>query len=209
MAVWVGSCPHCRAQHMTFPIIAAEMIAELRGNVYFSCPSCRGPIAARIFRKSISNPISMDKLAAYPRALDEANYEVKEVFPTRVELGAPEAVPSAVGRSFAQAEEARVRGHLEAAGMSYRRALELALKEIGPELKGTLEKRIDKLAEDHRLTPALAEWSHSVRQLGNEAAHDEPEPTVGDTKDLADFSRVVLEYLFTMPAKVRPKAVEG
>jgi hypothetical protein len=90
--------------------------------------------------------------------------------------------------------------------MAFRRALELALKDKAPELKGTLQKRIDALAKETKLTPDLATWAHSVRELGNEAAHDEPEPTDEDVADLGAFTRVVLEYLYTMPAKVQRRA---
>lgn len=86
--------------------------------------------------------------------------------------------------------------------MTYRRALELALKDKAPELTGTFYRRIEAMAADGRLTEAVATWAHSVRELGNEAAHDEPEPSEDDISDLAAFTRVVLEYLYTMPAKV-------
>ncbi len=90
--------------------------------------------------------------------------------------------------------------------MAYRRALELTIKDRGPEFKGTLQKRIDALAAAGKLTPDLAKWAHSVRELGNEAAHDEPEPSEADIDDLGAFTRVVLEYLYTMPAKVKKRA---
>jgi hypothetical protein len=92
------------------------------------------------------------------------------------------------------------------AGMAYRRVLELAVQDKGPELKGTLEKRINKLAAENVLTPAIAEWAHSIRDLGNEAAHDDAVPSEEDIVDLAAFTRVVLEYLYTMPAKVARRA---
>ena len=90
--------------------------------------------------------------------------------------------------------------------MTFRRVLELTMKDKGPELKGTLEKRINKLAEEGKLTPDIAEWAHSIRVLGNEAAHDDEEPTPEDVTDLAAFTRVTLEYLYTMPAKVGRRA---
>lgn len=105
-----------------------------------------------------------------------------------------------------QAEEAAARTHREAAGMAYRRVLELTMKDKAPELKGTLEKRIDKLAEQGKVTPDIKDWAHSIRTLGNEAAHDEDEPTEEDVADLAAFTRVVLEYLYSMPAKVARRA---
>lgn len=93
--------------------------------------------------------------------------------------------------------------------MAYRRALELTMKDKGPALKGTLEKRIDALATEGKLTADIAEWAHSIRTLGNEATHDEEEPTDEDVADLAAFTRVVLEYLYTMPAKVARRAGGG
>ena len=207
MSVWIGSCPHCRASHMTFPVLRVEALNDWSANIFFSCPGCRGPSAARIARNA-SSPTSLiaNLESSWPRSLGEAGYVVQQLFPAAAATLAPDSVPSAVERNFVQAEEARLRDHREAAGMAYRRSLELALKDIDPDLKGTLEKRIDKFAEGGRLTADLAEWAHSVRELGNEATHDTPEPTKDDVEDLASFTRVVLEYLYTMPAKVRARA---
>lgn len=86
--------------------------------------------------------------------------------------------------------------------MTYRRALELALKEKAPDLSGTFYKRIEAMSADGRLTKDVAEWAHAVRILGNDAAHEDVEPSADDIVDLAAFTRVVLEYLYTMPTKV-------
>lgn len=90
--------------------------------------------------------------------------------------------------------------------MQYRRCLELAMKDKAPTESGTLAKRIDKLAEAGGLTSDVATWAHSIREMGNEAAHDEHEPNPDDIEDLAAFTKVVLEYLYTMPEKVRRRA---
>ena len=200
---------------MSFEVRHIERINDVSGNAFWSCPACRYPIGARIKRSLDKQQTSIDKLYTWPRTLREAGYLVDKTWPVSERLGAPAAVPASVARSFTQAEEARIRDHREAAGMAYRRSLELSLKDIAPSLKGTLERRIDKLALDHRLTPDLATWAHSVRELGNEAAHEDAEPTKEDTEDLAAFTRVVLEYLYTMPAKVlarrgtEPEAIEA
>lgn len=80
------------------------------------------------------------------------------------------------------------------------------MKDKAPDLSGTLAKRIDKLAETGGLTPDVATWAHSIREMGNEAAHEEHEPSAEDIEDLAAFTKVVLEYLYTMPEKVRRRA---
>lgn len=210
MSVWIGSCPHCRASHMTFPILKVEPLSERDANVFFSCPACRNPSAGRIKRGSSGNTAQITQLeSSWPRSLSEAGYSMQHLYPTVAATLAPDSVPVPVERNFVQAEEARLRDHRETAGMAYRRSLELGLKDIDPALKGTLEKRIDDLAEKGRLTADLAEWAHSVRELGNEATHDTPEPTKEDVEDLASFTRVVLEYLYTMPAKVRARGARG
>jgi hypothetical protein len=193
---------------MTFQLQRVEPLDKYSANAFFSCPSCRKPSAAQINADLHGKQsVEITQLeGSWPRSLRDGGYLLKEMYPQPISTAAPESVPDNVRRNFVQAEEARVRKHRETAGMAYRRTLELALKDIAPELKGTLEKRIDKLAEQSRLTPDLAEWAHSVRELGNEATHDAPEPSAEDVIDLASFTKVVLEYLYTMPAKVRARS---
>lgn len=202
MAVVVHQCPHCRANHVSFRVSFSEQTSEGQGNIYYSCPACRKPISARV-RRNAGKYAPFSAIASTSNSLNETGYEVVNIWPKLQEIDAPGSLPESVERSFKQAEEARARDHRESAGMSYRRSIELALKDIGPETSGTFYQRINTLAGHGKLTPALAEWAHSVRELGNEAAHDGDEPSKSDTDDLGAFSRVLLEYLYTMPAKVR------
>ena len=81
----------------------------------------------------------------------------------------------------------------------FRKALDTGLKSKFPDIEGPLHKRIAKAAEQHELTPALAEWAHQVRLGGNEAVHGE-EPLSGkDARALYTFTGLVLRYLFTLP----------
>ncbi len=195
---------------MTFPSYLVQKLSEVSGNAFFSCSACRKPVCAFFSwnsRETVQADVT-DLQSNWLRTFEEAGYSIQKVWPKALASEAPDDVPAHVVRNFLQAEDARKRKHNEAAGMAYRRALELTLKDVGPDLKGTLQKRIDKLAEIQRLTPDLAQWAHSVRELGNEAAHDEPEPSEEDVDDLAAFTRILLEYLYTMPAKVRKRSPE-
>jgi hypothetical protein len=214
MALWIGTCPHCNAEKMTFTTSTIDVLSQAHGNAFFTCPSCSKPIALRFSRPVPGRTVGGggspksapgDLHGKWKGTIADAGYNTTNVWPVHSPTAAPDSVPTAVARNFVQAEEARKRQHREAAGMAYRRALELALKDIAPDLKGTLEKRINKLAEVSKLTPDLAAWAHSVRELGNEATHDEPEPTDVDVEDLGAFTRVVLEYLYTMPEKVQKR----
>lgn len=84
----------------------------------------------------------------------------------------------------------------------YRKALDVALKKIDPTATGVLKTRIKKLAAAGKLTPDIAEWSDHIRDLGNDAAHEEEPPTREELAALRSFTEMVMRYLFTLPAMV-------
>ena len=90
-----------------------------------------------------------------------------------------------------------------AAGMMFRKTLDTGLKAKFPDIKGTLEKRIDKAAELRGLTPDLAEWAHRIRLDGNDAAHEEEPSEEEDASRLCAFTKMVLLYLFTLPGMLK------
>ena len=83
--------------------------------------------------------------------------------------------------------------------MMFRRALEAGMKNKFPDINGTLYERIKTAAEQHKLTPDLAAWSHEIRLGGNDAAHDEEPFKKEEAERLSTFTRLVLLYLFTLP----------
>lgn len=89
--------------------------------------------------------------------------------------------------------------------MLYRKALDIGLKKIDPELKGTLGARIKKLRETGKLTNDIAEWADQIKTTGNEAAHEEEPITKADLEELRSFTDMVLRYLFTLPNMVKKR----
>jgi hypothetical protein len=126
-------------------------------------------------------------------------------YPAVREPAAPDHVDDSIGKIFVQAEDARIRGQYHTAGMGLRKTLDIALKRFDPSLKGDLHSRINSLADKHTLTPAMREWAHQVRLLGNEAAHDDEEPTKVDIEAMSAFTETLLKYLFTLPAEVEAR----
>ncbi len=109
-------------------------------------------------------------------------------------------LPDAVAKAFAAAERNfPIAGMEEAAGGSYGRAIDLAIKLIDPTLKGTLYARIEALAKAHRLTPALATWAHEIRELRNEALHEVESLDREDLAAIRGLTEMVLRYLFDLP----------
>lgn len=86
--------------------------------------------------------------------------------------------------------------------MHLRKCLEFAFKKtLDPaETKGMLKERIDKAAKKGLIPPSITEWSHHVRDVGNEAVHDEI--TMEEARELLAFTEMLLRCLFTIPAMV-------
>ena len=121
----------------------------------------------------------------------------------------PELLPPDVERVYLQAERNfPINGNEEAAGTMYRKALDVALKKIDPTLSGMLGPRIKKLADAGKLTPDIAEWSRTIKDTGNDAAHEEAPITRDELTHLRSFSEMVLRYLFSLPGAVKKRRGE-
>lgn len=84
--------------------------------------------------------------------------------------------------------------------MGCRSVLEGAAKELGGEGKN-LYSRIEHLKGKAIVNGVLADWAHSIRELGNGAAH-ELEGTQAEANELVEFTKLFLQYTFEFPARV-------
>ena len=96
-----------------------------------------------------------------------------------------------------------LQGNWTAAGMMFRKTLEIGLKEKFPDIEGTLARRINIAAERGGLTPDLAAWAHQIRLDGNDAVHEAEPSEEEETRRLQDFTNLVLLYLFTLPGMLQ------
>ncbi|UFW75160.1 DUF4145 domain-containing protein [Bradyrhizobium sp. WU425] len=116
-------------------------------------------------------------------------------------------MPADVERIYLQAERNfPIEGNEEAAGTMYRKALDVGLKKIDPEATGMLAVRIKKLAANGKLTADIAVWAGHIKDMGNEAAHEDEPPTRDELSDLRNFTEMVMRYLFSLPALVKARA---
>ena len=70
---------------------------------------------------------------------------------------------------------------------------------------GTFYSRINKAAEDHLITPEMAQWAHEIRLDANDQRHaDEsmPLPTLDDAQKCVDFALALGMFLFILPSRV-------
>lgn len=204
MALIVKNCPHCASTKATMKLHSWDTWATNSDliNAFYSCPVCEKPVTSLLRRTRRLDGRSPVDLNSWPGTVQDGGYDIQLTWPKPTMPAAPNDVPEHIARNFIQAEHARQRDHREAAGMVYRRTLEVALKDIDPDGRGMLKARIDSLTKSGKLNEQMSLWAHSVRVLGNEASHDEPEPSKEDIDDLAAFVAITLEYLYTMPAKV-------
>lgn len=107
------------------------------------------------------------------------------------------SIPKSIAKSFEEAGACAGAGAFTACAIMCRRTLEAicAHHEI---LQGNLKDKLQKLRDDGVIEKRLFEWADSLRDVGNEAAHDMAEEVPKeDARDLLDFTRALVEYIFT------------
>ena len=105
----------------------------------------------------------------------------------------PDHWPKDVGRYWLQARRSLEGKNWDAASLMARSAIQLVARYQGA--KGnSLKQEIDDLADKGLLPPIMKEWSHEVRELGNESTHPDPGGAGTDQKDARD----VVEFLDTL-----------
>lgn len=166
------------------------------------------PVSAWVTPRQASQH-DLSAIQRFDGTLERADWAVIKIWPKVQDPAAPNHVPPPIGRAFAQAENAAARKDYELAGMGYRRTLELAVKDCSSDLEvapRNLYEKLESLSKTGALTRQMTEWAHIVRTIGNGSAHDQGEPSSNDIEDLAAFTRVFLEYVYTLPEKVRQRS---
>ncbi|OGY24139.1 MAG: hypothetical protein A2172_01175 [Candidatus Woykebacteria bacterium RBG_13_40_15] len=117
---------------------------------------------------------------------------------------APTHWPQAIQRYWVQANKSLQVENWDAAAEMARSTLQIALRDHGAVGKDLFEE-INNLAEKGVLPPLMKEWSHEVRELGNDSAHPRPEQketSLGDARDIVEFLDFLLEYLYDLPKRI-------
>ena len=131
-----------------------------------------------------------------------------DVSPKLRSATAPIHTPDRVADIFRQGKESENSGLWDAAGAMFRKCVEIGLKDRFPDIDASLSpyKRIQKAADENRLTRELAEWAHSIRALGNEAVHEYTFTRV-QANEISAFSEILLQYMFTLPGELDRKRI--
>lgn len=206
MTTMVLDCPHCGAKKVSFKMISEAARPNHPADAVVSalCNACNMPIcallrSARNILFGATGPLSFDGDLLDARS----PFNSIGIYPSRALLDTPHAIPDAVRRAYEQAAGSRSAGHFDAACSMYRKAMELGLKAFSPDIEAwKIEKRIDKMAAEHRITTELQTWAHELRLDGNEALHGDGEASEEMTSQMHELCRFLLIYLYTLPAQV-------
>jgi hypothetical protein len=135
--------------------------------------------------------------------LDGNKIAILELWPETEAASAPDHVPDALSNFYRQGIRALTAESWDAAGMMFRKVLDVATKGLHPQsAKKPLMKRIDEMRSNGALTQDLAEWAHEIRSEGNDAAHEEEPFTEEDARSLKDFCEYFLVYTYTLPKRI-------
>ena len=171
--------------------VDGKLVAEYRhfeqenvGDRFFfvECPACHSPILLQ----SNFQAGSLTEMWAEPTRL----------YPATGETVSP-SVPHNLRQSFGEAAACLRCGAYTACVIMCRKTIEALCVAKGAN-SGTLASKLKKLRDDRVVDDRLFRWADMLRVAGNEAAHDvEMTTTKGDARDILDFSRALLEYIFT------------
>ena len=124
--------------------------------------------------------------------------------PKPPEIDIPTNLPKNVEEKFRQAEHlSNLIDMRDPAGNAYRATLERSILHIDASLTGgNLYSKIEKLAKNGQITEDLKNFAHQIRNLGNDATHNDDDITQEELNNLSIFTRMFLMYVFTLPAMI-------
>lgn len=205
MSVLVMTCPHCGVDNMTFNVVADHSHGEegmLRSGIAV-CANCDMPTVIKARWQGRLHGHRLGLAETEGNLLKNPQLVIRGIWPELRALDAPPHLPEVVHRAYLEAARARRAGLWNAACSSYRRCMELGLKAFAPDVEAwKIEKRIDQLAAQHRITPDLQTWAHELRVDGNEAVHGDEEATQEITDQMHHLTYFLLTYLYTLPKQV-------
>lgn len=219
MAEFVNDCPRCGAKKITFDIAGDVVVGTIGPLTYIfeTLSLCRACDRTTIFVmhgtvESSSHSWSSGSLARPTGALFSGIKVMGHVsIANEVTIPPPDFVPADVEACFKEGTACLAIQCFNAAGAMFRLVLDLATKNLLPpegaengpnrNQRNRIFDRLTYLFETGILPHSLEDLAVCVREDGNDAAHDGT-LAKADAEDLLDFSRLLLERIYTEPARL-------
>jgi hypothetical protein len=218
----VANCPRCGTKNTTFDVVANSTVGYANGQPFrfettCLCRHCERNTVFETELKSsyLLNGVRAETIASTKGSVaDFIQVMAKAESFDFSEINAPGFLPTAVENAFKEAQKCRSIDCWNAAGAMFRACLDLATKdkleqsELSPGLnriERNLGLRLKWMFEQEIIPTDLQSLADSVKEDGNDGAHD-LSLTVEDCADLADFTKLLLERIYTEPGKIEAAA---
>lgn len=225
----VMDCPRCGVLNTTMTIKGfTETSRENIWEFLALCRACRKASCIqgelqyieewiRAARQCGENLIKFKKEKVY-ECLKQNNVDLLDYFeeisfqPTLKNIRpSPEHLPSQIHELFEEASKCLSIGCFNAAGAMFRLCLDITTKDIINKNSGkqpttdnqkTIHKRLTWIFDQGILPRSLDDLSRCIKDDGNDAAHD---GNIGkaEAEDLLDFTKILLERIYTEPENIR------
>ena len=203
-----GICPHCRNKSAFTEAGHFHYVEQIREGSYsgwwihYSVLQCQGCLD---FILGVVRVRETELASTLGKQTRRYTYSYVKHYP----LGTPddsvsEDVPKEIADDFSEALRCRWVNGYNATVEMCRRALESSCIGLGaPSNLGTLEKMIDWVFEQGKITKPLRDMAHKIRLGGDRGAH--PSTRVMGEEDadaVIEFTREYLDHAYVMPAKM-------
>jgi hypothetical protein len=183
-------CPHCRVT-ATFTRRWSDSSPSADGDIdpdnpLFFCDTC----------DNCGNPVC----GVYPAGstLEETPWMWPEAVPRKSYVD----VPTAIASTAVEAHQALGAEAPRASAAMARATVEATAKDKGF-TRGSLEEKINELAEAGLISTTTRDAAHEIRFAGNEAAHGDIEPiSVEEAAEIAELMDAILHRVYQEPAKI-------
>ncbi|PTA70497.1 hypothetical protein C9412_17130 [Stenotrophomonas sp. Nf1] len=200
---FVDTCPHCRTESVGMSYVVTSAPRGKDPTVVFRCNACNDLVCVATKHGAFDHSWITQSHGEFRAECKARGAVITGIYPTPKRIEVPEHISAAVQRAYMQGSDNAARGHADAAAAMYRKALDVATRELDSSLAGkNLAPRIDALHKAGKLTDDLKEWAHLIRLDGNQGAHDDDELSSEEIFQLASFTELFLTYTFTLPAQV-------
>ncbi|ENV50180.1 hypothetical protein L292_2808 [Acinetobacter junii CIP 107470 = MTCC 11364] len=227
MSSFVFDCPCCSAKNSTFDVYGSQpkplVPIYVTWSIFATCRACKNSccVTAGINQQTFMSLQSSSyedrvRISRVKEFLDSksdlANY-FDRFFYSPVLPNAeipPEHLPKEVESIFSEAAKCFSIGCFNAAGAMFRLCLDSVTKKIIEQNESlnptsndrkTIHNRLVWIFKNNVLPSSLEDLSRCIKDDGNDAAHDGT-LTKEDAADLLDFTYILLERIYTEPARI-------
>lgn len=221
MITFSYDCPYCKTRSVAFTVTGFKKYALSNGvhsSLMANCNRCKYGVITNFFltRADTARLLESSSIAELStRDLSEIlDVSSLKFSPSPEPLDIPEHLPEDVEAELKNAEQLFALNGMEnnftkPAGNAYRTALEKALCHLADNPnRARLDKRIEKLFDDGKLTKDLKNFALHIRSLSAEASHAYNDFTLDELEELRLFIKLFLQYTFTLPAMI-PEALKA